>query len=888
MSSTLADTAPRFLADYRPADFTIKTVNLTISLNDSCSQVVSELTIVRQGDSQQSLQLNGEQLTLVSLVLDNQALSKDHYQLSDTLLTIPASRLPESNEFTLSITTEVNPQENTSLEGLFKSGDAFCTQCEAEGFRRITYYLDRPDVMATFTTKVIANKALYPYLLSNGNKVAAGELADNKHFVTWHDPYPKPCYLFALVAGDFDLLEDNFTTSSGREVALEIFVDKGNLAKAEHAMVSLQKSMAWDEETFGLEYDLDIYMIVAVDFFNMGAMENKGLNVFNSKYVLADSQCATDTDYFNIEAVIAHEYFHNWTGNRVTCRDWFQLSLKEGLTVFRDQQFSAQMHSSAVTRIQNVRVLRSQQFAEDAGPMAHPIRPEKVVEMNNFYTLTVYEKGSEVIRMLHTLIGVANFRKGMDLYFARFDGMAVTCDDFINAMSDASGKDLSQFKLWYSQSGTPVIKVAESYDPQTKVYSLTLAQQSPVTKSQPEPQALHIPIKIELISENNDNSTQSELLELTQTEQSWQFSGFNSKPTLAMLSDFSAPVKLVFQQDDASLLTIIKQANNSFCRWDAGQKLLMSYIQQLTFDPDYVIPNELITAINELLTGEGDRAFIAEQLLLPSFDEVASLMIDVDPMALTSAITALSLFIAQSSQQELLTSYQACQQLEPQQQSADDLANKSPNKSSYNRVANRALKNVCLSFLSLLPEYQYLVTQQYQQATDNDDILQENMTDSLAALTCSAKHNLTDLHKQLQHFEHKWQQTTLVMDKWFALNAGVVSKDIFVQLDNLLTHAQFSLKNPNRARSLIGAFAMNNPKYFHCPTGRGYQFLAEQIATLNEINPQVASRLITPLIQFKSFAPNHQKLMRAELVKLQSLPKLSNDLKEKLDAALND
>ena len=394
MSSTLSETAPRFLADYRPADFTINTVNLAIHLDDTCSQVVSELTIERQGDKKEALQLNGEHLTLVSLVLDNQALSKDQYQLSDTLLTIPASSLPDRSHFILTITTEINPQENTALEGLFKSGDAFCTQCEAEGFRRISYYLDRPDVMATFTTKVVADKTLYPYLLSNGNKVASGELTNNQHFVTWHDPFPKPCYLFALVAGDFDLLEDKFTTVSGREVALEIFVDKGNLVKAEHAMVSLQNSMAWDEETFGLEYDLDIYMIVAVDFFNMGAMENKGLNVFNSKYVLADSQCATDSDYFNIEAGIAHEYFHNWTGNRVTCRDWFQLSLKEGLTVFRDQQFSAQMHSSAVTRIQNVRVLRSQQFAEDAGPMAHPIRPEKVLEMNNFYTLTVYEKGS--------------------------------------------------------------------------------------------------------------------------------------------------------------------------------------------------------------------------------------------------------------------------------------------------------------------------------------------------------------------------------------------------------------------------------------------------------------------------------------------------------------
>lgn len=864
----MTQSIPRFLSDYSPANFTIETVNLTVYLDDTCTQIINEMTVSRQGEHNQALNLDGDQLTLVSVAINNKQLSADQYQVSEQNLSLKTDK----NNFKLTIVTEINPQENTALEGLFKSGDAFCTQCEAEGFRRISYYLDRPDVMATFTTKVVADKSLYPYLLSNGNKVASGELANNQHFVTWHDPFPKPCYLFALVAGDFDLLEDKFTTASGREVALEIFVDKGNLVKAEHAMVSLQKSMTWDEETFGLEYDLDIYMIVAVDFFNMGAMENKGLNVFNSKYVLADSQCATDSDYFNIEAVIAHEYFHNWTGNRVTCRDWFQLSLKEGLTVFRDQQFSAQMHSSAVTRIQNVRLLRSQQFAEDAGPMAHPIRPEKVLEMNNFYTLTVYEKGSEVIRMLHTLIGVDKFRKGMDLYFSRFDGMAVTCDDFINAMSDASGKDLSQFKLWYSQSGTPVINVKEAFDLEKNVYTLTLLQQSPVTKNQLGPQALHIPIKVELISEGNDKTIQSELLELTKSEQSWQFSGFTSKPTLAMLSDFSAPVKLVFDQDNTSLLTIMKKAKNSFCRWDAGQKLLMSYVQQLTFDASYVIPDVLVNTINEMLNSGGDRAFIAEQLSLPSFDEAASLMVDIDPIALSKAITALATFIAKGAQQQLLISYQACQKKEL----------------TGNAIANRALKNVCLGYLSLLPTYQYLVTEQYQQATNNSDISQENMTDSLAALTCSAKNNLANLNEQLQHFEQKWQQTTLVMDKWFALNASVVSEDIFSQLAKLLDHPQFSLKNPNRARSLIGAFAMNNPKYLHCHTGRGYQFLSDQIAKLNEINPQVASRLITPLIQYKSFDVLHQKLMKAELVKLQALPNLSNDLKEKLDATLND
>lgn len=868
----MTDSSSRFLADYRPADYTINTVNLTIDLDDTCTQVVSELSIVRQSTNKQPMELNGEHLTLVSIILDNQALSQDQYQITDTLLTIPARSLPDNEEFTLTITTEINPQENTALEGLFKSGNAFCTQCEAEGFRRISYYLDRPDIMATFTTKVIADKDLYPYLLSNGNNIDSGALAGNKHFVTWHDPFPKPCYLFALVAGDFDLLEDSFTTASGREVALEIFVDKGNLNKAKHAMTSLQKSMKWDEEVFGLEYDLDIYMIVAVDFFNMGAMENKGLNVFNSKYVLADSQCATDSDYFNIEAVIAHEYFHNWTGNRVTCRDWFQLSLKEGLTVFRDQQFSADMHSSAVTRIQNVRLLRSQQFAEDAGPMAHPIRPEKVLEMNNFYTLTVYEKGSEVIRMLHTLIGVEKFRQGMDLYFSRFDGMAVTCDDFINAMSDASGKDLSQFKLWYSQSGTPIITIEEAFDSNKGVYTLIISQHSPMTNSQPSPQALHIPVKIELLSDESGSDTQSKLLELTQETQTWQFDGFSNKPTLALLADFSAPVKLAFEQSDACLLTVMKKAENSFCRWDAGQKLLMSYIQQLTFDPQYAIPKELLTAVREILEHDSDRAFIAEQLSLPSFDEAAGLMVDVDPIALSNAITSLAQYIAEGVHQHLFSCYQACHK----------------DRSAEGQVANRALKNICLSYLTHLENYQYLVAEQYQQATNNDDIAKENMTDSLAALTCSAKQNLTELDSQLQHFEQKWQQTTLVMDKWFALNASIVSDDIFLHLESLLNHSLFSLKNPNRARSLIGAFAMNNPRYFHCSKGRGYQFLSQQIAKLNDINPQVASRLITPLIQFKSFAPKHQKLMKAELIKLQKLDNLSNDLKEKLDAALGE
>lgn len=860
----MTQTTSRFLADYTPTFYTIHSVQLTVELNDTSTEVINEMLVSRQGEHNEPLVLDGEQQTLLSVSINNKVLSTEQYTISENNLTL----LTGEDKFTLTIVTQINPADNTSLEGLFKSGNAFCTQCEAEGFRRISYYLDRPDVMAVFTTKVIADKTLYPYLLSNGNKIAQGDLDNNKHFVTWFDPFPKPCYLFALVAGDFDLLTDTFITCSNKKVALEIFVDKGNCHKAEHAMASLKKSMQWDEETFGLEYDLDIYMIVAVDFFNMGAMENKGLNVFNSKYVLADKACATDTDYFNIEAVIAHEYFHNWTGNRVTCRDWFQLSLKEGLTVFRDQQFSADMHSSAVTRIQNVRVLRSQQFAEDAGPMSHPIRPEKVLEMNNFYTLTVYEKGAEVIRMLHTLLGKDNFRAGMDLYFKRFDGMAVTCDDFINAMSDASGKNLTQFKRWYSQAGTPTVSVSEHFDDVESIYSLTLSQKSPVTKVQVAPEALHIPIKIELIGDHRDAiDVQKHMIELTEKSQVVKFSGFKSKPTIALLADFSAPIKINFAQNDDELLTIIASAKNSFCRWDAGQKLLMSYLKSLTLMPDFQIPKQLLTCFAEILSANEDAAFIAEQLILPSFDEAADIIDEVDPLALVSAIQTLTLFIAQGLEQALLEKLQDCKTI---------LQN--PKLSEVEITSNKALKNICLHYLASLEKHTALVEQQFSES--------DNMTDSLAALSCSAKYNLSCFTQQMQKFESQWQDTVLVMDKWFSLSATLASEEIFTHLSNLTEHTLFSLKNPNRARSLIGAFAMNNPKYFHCTSGKGYEFLANNVAALNTINPQVASRLITPLIQFNSFGEPHKKLMKAQLVRLQCLPNLSNDLKEKLDASL--
>jgi aminopeptidase N len=850
------DFTARYLSDYTTPAFTISTVDLTFELFDAKTCVTNVMQITPINGNTDSLKLDGESLTLQSVFIDGVEVSPSSYVKTDDQLEL---NVP-SETFELKIVTLINPVENTSLEGLFKSGGAFCTQCEAEGFRRITYYLDRPDVMAIFTTKVVAEKSLYPYLLANGNKTEEGDLANGYHFATWHDPFPKPCYLFALVAGQFDLLSDIYQTTSGRDVVLEIFVDEGNLFKAHHAMASLKNSMKWDEDTFGLEYDLDIYMIVAVDFFNMGAMENKGLNVFNSKYVLADDKSATDTDYFNVEAVIGHEYFHNWTGNRVTCRDWFQLSLKEGLTVFRDQQFSADLHSPSVTRIQNVRVLRSHQFAEDAGPMAHAIRPDKVLEMNNFYTLTVYEKGSEVIRMLHTLLGKDNFRKGMDLYFKRFDGMAVTCDDFVDSMADASGIPLEQFKLWYTQVGTPLLTVSEGYNKDTNQYSLTIKQRN--SREDKPSQILHIPINIELISQNRANH--STLLELTELEQTFTFDDYKEKPVLGFLGNFSAPVKVDFVQKEADLENIMVNANDEFCRWDAGQKLLKSYINKIYSDANIKLPQHILESFNRVLSSNVDVALIAEQLTLPSFDELADSIKQVNPVRLHDAISNLQKQLAIGLADSLKSNYVSLKQ--------------GGYSANGEAVARRSLKNVCLSYLALLDDESALIGNQFEQS--------DNMTDTLAALSCGADNNMVCFERHMNSFENEWKDTTLVMDKWFMLAACVNSDDIFDRLERLLSHPLFSLTNPNRARSLIGAFSGRNHKYFHCLTGKGYQFLSKQIEKLNEINPQVASRLITPLIQYKGFDLSRQALMKAELEKISQLPKLSRDLQEKLDAAL--
>lgn len=858
----MSEFAPRFLKDYQAPDFSISNVHLTIELDEHATKVTNVMTITRNGEHELPLQLDGEHLTLKSVTVNNRVIPASQYQLTDNRLAIT---LPDLEEFEVCIVTEIDPKGNTALEGIYKSGDVYCSQCEAEGFRRITYFLDRPDVMAIYTTKVIAPKAQFPYLLSNGNKVSQGDLDNGLHFVTWHDPFPKPCYLFALVAGDFDLLVDSYTTKSGREVALELFVDKGNLGKAEHAMSSLKKSMQWDEQEFNLEYDLDIYMIVAVDFFNMGAMENKGLNVFNSKYVLADDLSATDDDFFGVEAVIAHEYFHNWTGNRVTCRDWFQLSLKEGLTVFRDQQFSADMHSKGVTRIKNVRIVRSQQFAEDAGPMAHPIRPEKVVEMNNFYTLTVYEKGSEVIRMLHTLLGDKGFKEGIKLYFKRFDGQAVTCDDFITALSDATGKDLTQFKYWYSQSGTPQLQVTDSFDADKETYQLTIKQNHVETHDKQDKHNLHIPINFELIHAQTNESFKQGLLELCEGEQSWTFSKVKKRPVPALLANFSAPVKLNYDYNDQQILSLILGAQDEFIRWDAGQKLFATYIKQLVQNPDSELPENILTIVKSVLASDADNAFKAEQLTLPSFDEMADSIDEVSPAALIKAISALKQFIAKNMFSQLNELYQTC---------TDAKFSK-----DAQAISNRALKNICLDYLTCIDDTNNRVESQYHSAT--------NMTDQIAALKAAAQNDLPYFETLMVSFATQWADNSLVMDKWFTINAMHNNDTVIDRVNDLLCHPQFSLENPNRARSLIGAFAFYNAKYFHQVDGKGYEFLSNQIAKLNSINPQVASRIITPLIQFKSFAKEHQNLMLSQLDNLKRLENLSKDVSEKLNAALS-
>jgi aminopeptidase N len=855
-------------SDYQAPHFSIDTVDLQFELQQEYTLVSCTTSLTRVAQSEQSLVLDGIDLTLLTVEVDGVVHS--NYDCDDMHLTI--HQLPPKCE--LRIKTKINPAKNTSLEGLYQASGAYCTQCEAEGFRKITYFMDRPDVLAEYRVKITADKNQYPYLLSNGNKVAEGVLDDGRHFVEWHDPFKKPCYLFALVAGDFDLLEDDFVTQSGKPVKLELFVDKGKLNRGQHALTSLKKAMAWDEQVFGLEYDLDIYMIVAVDFFNMGAMENKGLNVFNSKFVLADSKSATDEDYFNIEAVIGHEYFHNWTGNRVTCRDWFQLSLKEGLTVFRDQQFSADMSSAVVNRIKNVKIMREHQFAEDASAMAHPIRPDAVMEMNNFYTVTVYDKGSEVIRMQHTLLGEQGFRKGMDLYFERFDGQAVTCDDFVQAMEDANQYDLSVFRNWYSQSGTPRVVVEDLYNVDEQSYELSFKQINQPTADQLEKTNLHIPIRYQLLNQNGQpitlaNGKLTDIVDLKATEHQLTFRGIKQKPVPVLLGDFSAPVKLDYAYSNQQLTFISLNSTDQFCRWDAAQKLLSQYIHhqaKIGFAKNQILNESIQGMISALLLeAKNEPALISEMITLPSYETLTQQVESFDVVSLFQSRKNLIESISRFAERQLLELFEQSVCADYQYDSE--------------QVDKRRIKNVCLGYLAHHSSAAKLIRQQYASS--------DNMTDTLGALKAAQEASLPLFDELMADFESIWSNDPLVLDKWFSLHASTHRDDILTRLELLANHSQFDINNPNRVRSLIGTFAFYNPMGFHAIDGSGYRFVTDYLLKLDKINPQICARLVTPLTQWQRLDLTRQNLIRLQLARLLDNTSLSKDVFEKVSKSLN-
>ncbi len=852
-----------YLKDYQVPAYLITKTNLQFELENDYALVTAELSMQRNPKSDRNdCVLMGEKLELIKIEVDGATLISADYTLDETTLEI----LNAKQQFVLKTVAKIYPQKNSELEGLYRSSGNFCTQCEAQGFRKITWYLDRPDVLSIFTTKIIADKKQYPKMLSNGNPVDFGQLDDGRSWVTWNDPIPKPCYLFALVAGNLVAITDSFTTMSGKKVALEIYVEAHNKNKCDHAMLALKNAMKWDEDVYGREYDLDIYMIVAVDDFNMGAMENKGLNVFNSKYVLANSASATDADYQGIEAVIAHEYFHNWTGNRVTCRDWFQLSLKEGLTVFRDQEFSADMGSRAVKRIEDVRLLRARQFAEDAGPMAHPIRPESYMEINNFYTLTVYEKGAEVIRMQHSLLGKDGFRKGTDLYFKRHDGQAVTCNDFIAAMADANDFNMDQFEQWYKQAGTPEINVNEFYDTIRQTYKLTFKQSSPNTPGQSNKPALMIPMQIALIT---DKVEQEQLIILTEPEQSVVFKNVATHPTPSLLRGFSAPVKLNFDYYDEQLSIIMAKDTDSFNRWEAGQKLATKII--LNAGADLSETTDLfLNSLAIMIDAEEDYALLAENLMLPDEITLSGLKKPIDIDALYLQRETLKKQIAIKLEPKFLSLYQRIQaDLQSTNYLVDALS-----------IAKRGLKNICLSYLVALnkPKYDQLAFNQYESAN--------NMTDSFSALriiVAECKQGVDDL---LQHFEQKWKADPLVMDKWFALQVTQKQGDVVDVAKQLMQHDSFTMSNPNKVRSVIGAFAMSNPVQFHHKSGRGYNFVAQQVAVLDSINPQVAARMVSAFNGWKDYDKSRQNMMKQCLQGLLEKEGLSKGVFEIVSKAL--
>ncbi|VAX08959.1 Membrane alanine aminopeptidase N [hydrothermal vent metagenome] len=862
-----------FLTDYQPPEFLIDQVDLHFELGEEVTLVRTRLGMRRNPDAAteaKDLRLHGEQLELVSIKLDDVALSNETYIMDAEGLTL--KQVPDS--FTLETTARIQPQNNTALEGLYKSSGMFCTQCEAEGFRRITWYLDRPDVMARFRTTIVADRAKYPVLLSNGNQVASENLPDGRHMVSWQDPFPKPCYLFALVAGDLKHVEDHHTTTSGREVALKIYVEPENIDKCDHALVSLKKAMIWDEQNYGREYDLDIYMVVAVNDFNMGAMENKGLNIFNSKYVLARSDTATDQDFQGIEAVIAHEYFHNWTGNRITCRDWFQLSLKEGLTVFRDQEFSADMGSKGVKRIEDVRLLRAHQFAEDAGPMAHPVRPDSYIEINNFYTVTVYEKGAEVVRMQNQLLGSDLYRKGTDLYFKRHDGQAVTTDDFVCCMEDASGLDLGQFRNWYSQAGTPELRISSDYNPTDQSFVLQVSQSCSSTPGQEQKVPYHIPLAVGLLdADGADLALQLEgeispdpgtrILELHQQEETFCFIGVEQAPVPSLLRGLSAPVKVHYDYSDEELMFLMAHDSDDFNRWDAGQTLSQRIILRMVAGKEDTAASSFIWAVDKALNdGAVDQALLAELLTLPAETYLGDQMEVVDVDGIHAAREGLRSQIGAELKDALLLIYQDCNETA------------GPYAVEPVDIGRRSLKNRCLGYLMQLDDVgvRSICLQQFQEG--------RNMTDCVAALSLLANTDCPEREQALGAFYKKWQDDPLVLDKWFAIQATAKLSGTLDRVKALKEHAAFSIKNPNRVRSLIGAFCSGNPKGFHAIDGAGYQFLADSVLELDAINPQVAARMVRLLSRWRRYDATRSQLMQAELQRVLAAAGVSKDVYE--------
>lgn len=883
----MRDAQPRtiYLKDYQEPDYLIDRTELRFELAEESTVVDSVLTLRRNPNArsgQAELVLHGTELELLALAIDDQPVAEERRRVSGETLRIDG--VPEA--FTLSCRTRIRPQENTSLEGLYKSSGMFCTQCEAEGFRKITYYLDRPDVMSEFEVEIVAERSRYPVLLSNGNLTVAEELEDGRHRTVWHDPFPKPAYLFALVAGDLSRVSDRFTTCSGREVDLHIYVEDKDLDKCDHAMTSLKNAMRWDEEVYGREYDLDIFNIVAVDDFNMGAMENKSLNIFNTSCVLAKPETTTDLGFQRVEGVVAHEYFHNWSGNRVTCRDWFQLSLKEGFTVFRDAQFSSDMGSATVKRVEDVSLLRTAQFAEDAGPMAHPIRPDSFIEISNFYTVTIYEKGAEVVRMLHTLLGPEDFRRGSDLYFERHDGQAVTCEDFVKAMEDASGRDLGQFRLWYSQAGTPRLKVAGHYDADNETYTLTVQQQCPPTPGQPEKAAMHIPLAVALLGEagalrleldgvaadpETSDNTQM-VLDVTESEQRFVFNNVKEEPVPSLLRGFSAPVKLDYDYSRQQLLRLMRSDSDGFCRWDASQVLGVAEIRRaMSADAgEYRVSEDLVDAFRTLLSDDSlDKAMVALTLQLPTEAYLAEVIEPVDVHGIYRAREAVRYALAESLRDLLMDCYRANTSDEAYRPEAD-------------QIAQRSLKNTALAYLMLCDddECQGLAKAQFDSS--------QNMTDRLSALTALV-HNLHPYHTEaLWRFYQDWQHEPLVVNQWFQVQATNRQPGTLETVKELMAHPAFDIRNPNKVRALIGAFCAQNTVNFHQTDGAAYQFLADQVKQLDRSNPQIASRLLVPLTKWRKYLPGAQTLMKDALSSIMAVPELSSDVYEVVSKSLQE